>query len=95
MAEPNETKAQTDDRTDPPAPAAPRTLGHRHRPNERRHQAVVVQITGPAGVKVSFLPPLVAQQVGEQLIDHSRQARSGLIVPTGVQMPSLPNGQQP
>ena len=53
---------------------------------------VVVQISGPAGVKVSFLPPLVAQQVGEQLIDHSRKARSGLIVPTGMQ---LPNGQAP
>jgi len=53
---------------------------------------VVIQITGPAGTKVSFLPPLVAQQVGEQLIDHSRQAQSGLIVPTGVQ---LPNGQAP
>lgn len=53
---------------------------------------VVVQIAGPAGTKVSFLPPEITAQVGEQIAAAGRQARTGLIVPAGVQ---LPNGQAP
>jgi hypothetical protein len=53
---------------------------------------VVVQISGPAGTKVSFLPPDVAAQVSYQLKDAVRQARSGLIVPAGVQLPNGHHG---
>jgi len=46
-------------------------------------QQVLVQIAGPTGVKVSFLEALPALQISEQIRDASRQARTGLIVPTG------------
>lgn len=50
---------------------------------------VVVQIIGPAGTKVSLLPGDVAVQVGEQIRDAARTARSGLIIPNGpVVMPN-------
>ncbi len=53
---------------------------------------ILIQISGPAGTKVSFLPPDTARQLGQQLAATAQQASTGLIIPTGV---ALPNGQQP
>jgi hypothetical protein len=51
---------------------------------------VVVSVIGPAGTKVSFLAPEAAAHIGEQIKVTAAQARTGLVLPTGVQMP--PNG---
>lgn len=42
--------------------------------------AVVVQIHDPSGVKVSFLDPDTAEQVGNGLLAMAKQARTGLVV---------------
>lgn len=44
---------------------------------------VVLVIFDAAGQRFVFFPAEQAEQIGQQLIDHARQARTGLIVPTG------------
>jgi hypothetical protein len=55
---------------------------------------VVVQITGPAGTKVSFLAAEAATQVGEQIKAAATQARTGLVMPPGVQLPNGHHGSE-
>jgi hypothetical protein len=62
-------------------------------PDGSKH--VVVQITGHGGTKVSFLPPDVATTVGEQIKVAAAKAKTGLIIPTGVQLPNGHPGGAP
>jgi hypothetical protein len=45
---------------------------------------VIVQIAGPTGVHVTFLPPGTAISLADQLAAAARQAKTGLVVASGL-----------
>ena len=54
---------------------------------------VQVALATPAGICVTFLPPEVAERVAEMLIQHSRVARTGLVVAGAGVPPEIKNGK--
>jgi len=45
--------------------------------------AVVIQISGPTGVHVTFMTPEAAQKIGGDIRKAGKQAASGLVLPPG------------
>lgn len=45
---------------------------------------VVVQISGPTGVHVTFLPPDTAISLADQLAAAARQVKTGLVIASGL-----------
>jgi hypothetical protein len=46
---------------------------------------VVVQISGPTGVHVTFLPPDTAVSLADQIAAAARQVKTGLVVASGLE----------
>jgi hypothetical protein len=55
---------------------------------------IVLSVTTALGPLLLNIEPAMAEQVGNAMVKLAHQARTGLIVPAGVQLPVPPNGGQ-